>query len=84
MILFPKSIVYFFKNGYFTCLQNLVPSLQRIKIQHGGQCGISGFSQSVDLAASTNTFHAFMQIIFMPIMDLSGTNRILSNSGTLY
>ena len=52
MFLFPKSIVYFFKNGYFTnlgnyaSLQNLVPSLQRIKIQHCGQCGISGFSAS--------------------------------------
>ncbi len=33
MFLFPKSIVYFFKNSYFTSLQNLVPSLQRIKIQ---------------------------------------------------
>ena len=50
MFLFPKSIVYFFKNGYFTSLQNLVGSFPASNALKSNMAANAEFQ---DLAASS-------------------------------
>ncbi len=56
MFLSPKNIVYFFKNGYFTSLQNLVPASNALKSNMAANAEFQDLAASVHRLSLTASF----------------------------